>query len=319
MSSPIDAGRTRIALAAKAARMDRTAYIENGVEADSEEWVKGAGLALAAASAALDGDLAAAERWMKEAQRCETRVDEWRLPLLTAELRKGEAALVLMTQAERRPDAAALVQWADAAPADRTQAAAWVCAEWISRKGSASQDARFIPVLQAFSTYTAKLYPWDQLNFWAQAAAGVRKHGREKDVRAALERLFDPTQRGALSVEHFETAVTAARAWAGAGDRAEAERLLRLAEERLRRRETGDVPAPWMVFAEAQAEAGVPLETVKQTWLTGIEKSREQRGFYRSIARALTVGGMALSPCEWTQEEVSQICHTTEETAVVQK
>lgn len=319
VSSPIDGGRTRIALATQAAQAHGSDELENLIRSDPEPWVKGAGLALATVSAALDGDRDLAEQRMRDAQRCETQTDEWRLPFLNAELEKGKAALVLTSKSDRHPDVASLAQWTANAPAERTHAAAWVCAEWLHRKGAAEQTAQTRAVLHAALTYSERLYPWDRLATLARVASAARACGQDNAVRTALDRLFDPNRHDALSASHFETAVAAARTWAGLGDRGRASRSLNLAETRLRQRKTGDAAAPWALFAEAQAEAGVPVERVKQTWRTALNQPGGRSGFYQNIDAALTLGGIAASTCKWTKEDVAEICHETEGIAVARQ
>lgn len=323
VSSPIDAGRTKIALAEKAAQAGGSRYLETAVESDREAWVRGAGLALEAVSAALDGDMPCAEQKMKDAQACEKRVNEWRLPILQAEVRKGEGALILTEKAAGGANVTMLREWTEAAPADRTGAAAWVCAEWVARKGrTISEDGPVRTVILAALDYAAKLYPWDRFAVLVRVAPQMRARGMAEEAESAFERLVGPVENNGdriLSTNQFETAVSAARVAGALGKRGEADGLLCSAEAFFHGRRTGDARAPGMLLAEARGELGGTPDAVKQAWLDGLDRAGDRPGFCRSVAVALTVGGMAASPCAWTPEEVRKICDAASGIATAQK
>lgn len=310
VSSPIDAGRTKIALVEKAVRAGDADYVKALVESDGETWVKGAGLALMAAAAALDQqDASRATLCMQGAQACAAQVNEWREPFLKAELRKGEGALIATSKSDVGAGLALLREWTDGVPAERTAAAAWVCAEWVARRGAKVEDGPAKTMIGAALDYGARIYPWDRLAVLSRLAPQMRAHGMTNEAVAALQQLFS-TGGGAasLSTNQFEVALLAARAWNGLGMQREAASLVMSAEKQMRNRETGDALAPGMALIEAKVAMGVGHEGAKQEWLESLRRVGDRPGFYRSIAAALTVGGIAASPCAWTQEDVVRVC-----------
>ena len=308
VSSPIDAGRTKIALVEKAIQTGDAGYVRALVEADGEAWVKGAGLALLAADAALGQR--DASPCMQGAQACAAQVNEWREPFLRAELRKGEGALVATSKPDVGAGLAMLREWVDGVPAERTTAAAWVCAEWVARRGARAEDGASKAMVIAALDYGARTYPWDRLAVLARLAPQMKAHGMTEEAAAMLRQMFSAGGDGgaaALSTNQFETALLAARAWNGLGRQREASPLIVSAEGKMRNRDTGDALAPGMALAEAKTAMGIDGEAAKLEWLEGLRHAVDRPGFYRSIAAALTVGGIAASPCAWTQEDVARV------------